>query len=172
MPDFLLLFLILVAVAVAIFAYRLVRAKTGAVQRHPATPAARKYVPDLPPGAAAFHWSDAGRHQCEVDNESVHQPAIRQLAGAHGDQNAATKHLATLVPDDLNPYQDKAVAVFIDGRLVGYLAHDDALRLRRKLGRQDIVGQVTSCDAVIRGGGLWNDKRLAYAVWLDLQPFD
>jgi hypothetical protein len=55
---------------------------------------------------------------------------------------------------------------------VGYLSHNDALRLRRNLGRMDLVGQLTSCDAVIRGGGLWNGKRLSYAVWLDLQPYN
>jgi hypothetical protein len=76
------------------------------------------------------------------------------------------------VCDDANPFQDKAIAVFIDGLLVGYLAHGDALRLHRNLGHQDLVGQLTSCDAVIRGGGLWNGKRLSYAVWLDLSPFN
>jgi hypothetical protein len=90
----------------------------------------------------------------------------------HWPGNAEEKCLALLVCDDANPFQDKAIAVFIDGQLVGYLSHNDALRLRRNLGRMDLVGQLTSCDAVIRGGGLWNGKRLSYAVWLDLQPYN
>lgn len=132
----------------------------------------RQYVPAIPDGAPAHHWSDNGRYASEVENDSIYQPAIARLAGEHGPGNADEKCLALLVCDDANPFQDKAIAVFIDGQLVGYLAHSDALRLRRALGRKDIAGQLTSCDAVIRGGGLWNDKRLSYAVWLDLQPFD
>lgn len=132
----------------------------------------RQYVPAIPDGAPAHHWSDNGRYASEVENDSIYQPAIARLAGEHGPGNADEKCLALLVCDDANPFQDKAIAVFIDGQLVGYLAHSDALRLRRALGRKDLAGQLTSCDAVIRGGGLWNDKRLSYAVWLDLQPFD
>jgi len=132
----------------------------------------RQYVPAIPATAPAHHWSDNGRYASEVENDSIYQPAIARLAGEHGPGNADEKCLALLVCDDANPFQDKAIAVFIDSELVGYLAHSDALRLRRTLGRQDLVGRLTSCDAVIRGGGLWNGKRLAYAVWLDLQPFD
>lgn len=130
----------------------------------------RQYVPGIPPGAPAHHWTDEGRFASEVENESMYQPATAKLAGEHGPGNAEEKCLALLVCDDANPFQDKAIAVFIDGQLVGYLSHNDALRLRRNLGRMDMAGQLTSCDAVIRGGGLWNGKRLAYAVWLDLQP--
>ena len=132
----------------------------------------RQYVPAIPAGEPTHHWSDNGRYASEVENDSIYQPAIARLAGKHGPGNADEKCLALLVCDDANPFQDKAMAVFIDSQLVGYLAHSDALRLRRTLGRQDLVGQLTSCDAVIRGGGLWNGKRLSYAVWLDLQPFD
>lgn len=132
----------------------------------------RQYVPEIPPGALAHHWTDEGRFASEVENESMYQPAIAKLAGEHGPGNAEEKCLALLVCDDANPFQDKAIAVFIDGQLVGYLSHNDALRLRRNLGRMDMAGQLTSCDAVIRGGGLWNGKRLAYAVWLDLQPYN
>ncbi len=160
---------ILMAAAIA---YILVRNKMRATTRHPVVITARKYVPDLPATAPALHWSDEGRYASEVENESAYQDTIRQLAGEHGEKNADTRYLAILLPDDNNPYQDKAVAVFINTRLVGYLAHSDALRLRRKLGRKDIVGQPTSCDAAIRGGGAWNGKRLSYAVWLDVQPFD
>ena len=132
----------------------------------------RQYVPEIPPGAPAHHLTDEGRFASEVENESMYQPAIAKLAGEHGPGNAEEKCLALLVCDDANPFQDKAIAVFIDGQLVGYLSHNDALRLRRNLGRMDMAGQLTSCDAVIRGGGLWNGKRLAYAVWLDLQPYN
>lgn len=132
----------------------------------------RQYVPEIPSGPPAHHWRDEGRYASEVENDSIYQAAIARLAGDHGAGNADEKCLALLVCDDANPFQDKAIAVFIDSLLVGYLAHDDALRLLRNLGRQDLVGQLTSCDAVIRGGGLWNDKRLSYAVWLDLQPYN
>lgn len=133
-------------------------------------PAERSYVPKLPATAPVLHWSDNGRYQVEVVAESRYQDLIRQLAGAHGDQGAEVRLTAVLVPDDLNPYEERAVVVFINGQLVGYLAPKDALALRQRLAMKDIAGQPTSCDAVIRGGGLWEGKRLNYGLWLDIEP--
>ena len=129
----------------------------------------RAYTPQTPPAPAA-HWSDGGRMQTEVVAESRYAETVRELAGQHGDDGADTRLPAMLVVDQANPYDDKPVAVFVSGRMVGYLAQKDAQAFRAQQARQDIAGQAVSCDAAIRGGKLWNGKRLTYAVWLDIEP--
>lgn len=133
-------------------------------------PVRRTYVPKPPTDAPALHWSDGGRYQVEVVAESRYDEVIRQLAGAHGDNSAEVRVQAVLAPDDLTPYEERAVVVFIGGQLVGHLSPKDALALRQRLAMKELSGKPTSCDAVIRGGGLWEGKRLKYAVWLDLEP--
>ncbi|MBG6219649.1 MULTISPECIES: hypothetical protein [unclassified Janthinobacterium] len=164
-----MLYLLAIVIVIALL-YYVFSGRTSVKPLHQPLLSMRQYLPAIPPGAPAQHWNDAGRFASEVENESMYQPAIAKLAGEHGPGNAEKKCLALLVCDDAHPFQDKAIAVFIDGELVGYLAQNDALRLHRNLGRQELAGQLTSCDAVIRGGGLWHGKRLSYAVWLDLQP--
>ncbi len=129
----------------------------------------RAYTPPAPPAPAA-HWSDGGRLQTEVVAESRYADTVRELAGPHGDDGADTRLQAVLMVDHDNPYDDKPVAVFAGGRMVGYLAPKDAQAFREQLVRKELVGQAVSCDAAIRGGKLWNGKRLAYAVWLDIEP--
>lgn len=133
----------------------------------PIRPDAGSYTP-VPEGAPVLHWDGSGQFDVEVLGESRYRDTIRRLAGEHGDAKADARHTALLLPDDANPYEDKAVAVFVSGEMIGYLAPKDALALRQRLARQEIAGQLTSCDAAIRGGNLWEDKRLAYAVLLDL----
>jgi hypothetical protein len=132
-------------------------------------PAGGSYTP-LPEGEPAHHWSDGSRFQLEVLGESRYQETIRELAGEHGDTSANAVHPALLLPDDHNPYEDKAVAVFLAGRMVGYLAPKDALAFRERLARLDLSGKLTSCDGVVRGGGLFEGKRLSYSVSLDVEP--
>lgn len=142
--------------------------------RAPAPPAREQqagggYVP-AQPGAPAEHWSDGGRMLTEVVAESRYHATVRELAGEHGDANADTRLPAVLAVDPLNPYDDKPVAVFVAGRMTGYLSPKDADAFRTLQRRKEIEGQAVSCDAAIRGGAIWQGKRLAYAVWLDLEP--
>lgn len=130
-------------------------------------PAGGSYTP-LPQGEPVRHWSDGGRFQLEVLGESRYADTIHALAGQHGDAPADAHHKALLLPDDNNPYEDKAVAVFLSQQMVGYLAPKDAQAFRTMLARQEIAGQLTSADAVIRGGHLYEGKRLSYAVLLDI----
>ena len=44
---------------------------------------------------------------------------------------------ATLVPDDVNPYESAAVAVFLAGRMVGYLSPKAAVTFREHLKRKE-----------------------------------
>ncbi len=130
-------------------------------------PAGGSYTP-VPEGEPVRHWTDDGRFELEVVGESRYRDAIRALAGEHGDARADARHPALLLVDDDNPYEDKAVAVFLSGRMVGYLAAKDALAFRQMLARHEIDGKLTSTDGAVRGGGAWEGKRLAYSVWLDV----
>ena len=54
--------------------------------------------------------------------------------------------------------------------MVGYLAPKDAVAFRASLARLDLSGKLTSTQGIIRGGGLYEGKRLSYSVSLDIEP--
>jgi len=161
--------LIIIALALVALVY-LLKGKPKAPALLPAAkPEGGSYTP-LPEGEPAHHWTDGGRFQLEVLGESRYQETIRELAGEHGDTSAEAVHPALLLPDDHNPYEDKAVAVFLSGRMVGYLAPKDAMAFRERLECLGFSGKLTSSDGVVRGGGLYEGKRLSYSVCLDIEP--
>jgi len=158
---------ILIIVLALVTLYFLLKGGPKASPAPEGKPVGGSYTP-LPQGEPVHHWSDGGRFQLEVLGESRYSDTIRELAGEHGDAAADTRHTALLLADDNNPYEDKAVAVFLNKEMVGYLAPKDAQAFRTMLARQEITGQLTSTDAVIRGGQLYEGKRLSYSVLLDI----
>jgi hypothetical protein len=162
---------LLIVAVTALVVYAIIKTNPAKPMQLPARPAT-PYEPALPAAAPALHWSDDGRYLVDVMNESRYQPALKELAGAHGDAAAAVPYLATLAPDDLNPYESAAVAVFLNGRMTGYLSPKASVAFRARLRAKEIAGQPTSCDAQVRGGGLWQGKRLSYVVVLDMEPLE
>jgi hypothetical protein len=147
--------------------------KPGPIRTHRevrANSSTERSRPALPSGPT-FHWSDGGNFDFEVVGESHYQENLRNLAGKHDEFGASTPYPAFLVPDDDNPYDNKAVAVFINSLKVGHLSREDARSFRRRLSSKKLTGQVTSCDALVRGGGLKDGKRLSFGVWLDMKEF-
>ena len=58
-------------------------------------------------------------------------PAQSELAGARPGRERVRKEIrAVLVPEDDNPYDPNAVAVWIDGLQVGHLSRESAQRYR------------------------------------------
>lgn len=162
---------LLIIVATALVVYAIIKtnpAKPMVLPPRPATP----YEPKLPDTPAALHWSDDGRFLVEVVNESRYQNTLKELAGDHGDQPARAAYLATLVPDDANPYESAAVAVFLAGRMAGYLSPKASLAFRSNLKREEIPEQITTCDAQVRGGGAWKNGHLSYVVVLDMETLE
>lgn len=120
----------------------------------------------------AFHWENGGNFDFEVVGESYYHSQLRSLAGDHGDDAANVSCVALLAPEDENPHDNKAVSVHIGGKKIGYLSRDDARSFRRRLSSKKLTNQVTSCNAIIVGGGIRDGQRLSYGVWLDMKPFD
>ena len=158
---------ILIIVLALVTLYFLLKGGPKAAPTPTGKPVGGSYTP-LPQGDPVHHWADEGRFQLEVLGESRYSDTIRALAGEHGEAAADAHHKALLLADDNNPYEDKAVAVFLNNEMVGYLAPKDAMSFRTMLARQEISGQLTSTDAVIRGGQVYEGKRLAYSVLLDV----
>ena len=80
--------------------------------------------------------------------------------------------METLFLDDDNPHDNLAVAIEIDGRLVGYLSMNNARRYRRRLAQKKFGGVNATCDAIVVGGGTQpNGSKHHYGVKLDIKPF-
>jgi hypothetical protein len=155
---------LLIIAVTALVVYAII--KTNPAKPMPLPPPGKPREARLPDTAPVLHWSDQGRYQVEVVNESKYAPVLAALAALR------TDYVATLVPDDGDPYDSQAVTVFLDGRMAGYLSRKAALRLRELLRAKEISGMPTTCDAQIRGGGSWEGKRLAYVVALDIEPLE
>jgi len=125
-----------------------------------------------------FRWSNGGNFNFAVVGESFYQKDLKVLAGEHKDSGCRVYGTAVLVPEDDNPHDNKAVAVYVKtaenqpGRQVGYLSRQDARSFRRRLGAKKLAGQRTLCDAVVVGGRLKKGICQSYGVWLDMKPFD
>jgi hypothetical protein len=121
---------------------------------------------------SSTHWPGSGDFGFEVVGESNYQPALAAAAGNQQTRYEGLACVAQLVPEDNNRYDKSAVAVSVNGSTVGYLSRDDARSFRRRLGSKGLTGVVTTCGAVIRGGGQKSDgTRMFYGIWLDIQPF-
>jgi len=162
---------LLIIVATAAVVYAIIKTNPNKPKALP-LPSGVPYEPALPDSAPVLHWSDGGRFMVEVMNESRYQPTLRALAGEHGDNAAAAPYVATLMPDDRNAYENEAVAVFIEGRMVGYLSQKASLKFRELLRKKEASGQLSTVDAQVRGGTLWQGKRLSYVVVLDVEPLE
>lgn len=123
-------------------------------------------------GQPAMHWPARGDFDFDIVGESSYQEALKLAAGDHGDRNDGIACTALLVPEDQNPYDNKAVRVDINNRTVGYLSRENARSYRRRLAGKKIGMAVTSCDALIVGGYiLGTGERAMYGVKLDIKPF-
>lgn len=166
-----LLLSLLIIAATAAVVYAIIKTNPNKPKPLP-LPTGVPYEPTLPDSAPALHWTDGGHFMVEVMNESRYQPTLRALAGAHGDTAAATPYVATLMPDDRNAYENEAVAVFIEGRMVGYLSQKASIKFRELLRKKEAAGQLSTTDAQVRGGALWQGKRLQYVVVLDVERLE
>jgi hypothetical protein len=136
------------------------------------TSEARSSKPRIANVQQEFKWPALGEYDFDVVGEASYQNSIAALAAGHGTSSANVQCVAQLIPEDTNKRDSKAVAVRIQGALVGYLSREDARSFRRRLSQKGISGQATTCDACIVGGGTRkNGEKLYYGVKLDIKPF-
>lgn len=89
-----------------------------------------------PPGRPVEPWGRCG--QLEVEGEFARPDAVKTLLGHLGDfhkpDGAERSDVeAVLLPDPENPFDPKAVAVYLENHHVGYLSRDDARRYAQAL---------------------------------------
>jgi hypothetical protein len=114
-----------------------------------------------------------GQDDLEVVGELAYQAALWRLcSGAPGDR---VRHdiVAVLVPEPTNPYDANAIAVQIDGQLVGYLSRATAQEYL--VGLKNLMserGGYIALRGVIVGGGYYDDGPGRLGVWLEHDPAD
>jgi hypothetical protein len=89
-----------------------------------------------------------GDELVRVVGTSHYQDALLELSGRQGDEEIRLAKIAIFVPEPDNPHDPNAIAVHIDGRLVGYLSRDENRRWH------DVVSQhEVGAEAMIAGKG-------------------
>lgn len=114
-----------------------------------------------------------GRETLEVVGESQYQAVLWRCVG--GDDGERVRHLvqAVLAHEPENPYDGNAIAVLLEGDVVGYLSREDAavylpgLRALSERHRCSI-----GLEGQIIGGGQRPDGRGMLGVFLDHDPAD
>lgn len=136
-----------------------------------ATAAPQAAATAAPPGETLHRWPPCGDFGVAVVGESNYQSALALVAGRGATGYDGVRCMAMLVPEASNPHDPQAVAIRVAGRTVGYLAADDAVRFRLRLGQFAMPNKPTECNALIRGGGKALDgSKRPYGIWLDIQP--
>jgi len=106
-----------------------------------------------------------GRIEVQVAGESFHEDAIHAVEER---SSPGSPLVAVLVPDPGNPYDSNAVAVEVNGELVGFLPRDMARRVQPAIAAFSHAhgGRLVSCPAEIR----WHDVGPQVVLLLDPEP--
>lgn len=114
-----------------------------------------------------------GDDDLEIVGEASYQDALWTICrGAEGDR---IRHqiVAVLVPEPQNPHDPNAIAVQVDGHVVGYFARDVAVHYGSGLeSLMSQCGGYVALRGVIVGGGYYPDGPGRLGVWLDHDPRD
>jgi hypothetical protein len=109
----------------------------------------------------------------EVVGEASYQDNLWRLLGGRSssDDRVRVDVCAVLAAEPDNPYDTNAISVWVQGLKVGYLARDDAKRLRPGLlALEREHGMPIACSGVISGGGMRQDGPGRLGVFLDYDP--
>jgi hypothetical protein len=153
------------------------RARTGRIQLFgifkqlfglaPPTPSAAPAVP-RPQEPTELHWPSTGLFPLAAVGASYHEPAIAKLAKNAPGKPALVFCTARLVPENSNPHDPNAVAVWIAGENVGFLPKEFAPHFRGFFARFGLEVAPTTCDAVISNGLLTEEQQYSYTIELDI----
>lgn len=101
---------------------------------------------------ATHHLQGTGKYSFPIVGESFYQRAIDAVAGPKTPDGVDVLATATLVLDDFNRHDNKAVRVEIEGQVVGHLSKDNAVKYRAWLKSHGIKNATCTADARITGG--------------------
>jgi len=114
-----------------------------------------------------------GRETLEVVGESHYQDALWRCVGGDGGERVRCQVQAVLVHEPENPHDGNAIAVLIEGQVVGYLSREDAAVYLPGL---RVLTERHECsiglEGHIVGGGQRADGRGMLGVFLDHDPAD
>jgi hypothetical protein len=113
-----------------------------------------------------------GDETLQVVGESYRQDALWRLVGGIRAEEVRQPVVAELRPEPDNPVDENAVAVLIDGQLVGYLSRDDAHLYLPGIRRLIAAEGAVHLDGWICGGGPRADGLGRLGVFLDHDPAD
>jgi len=114
-----------------------------------------------------------GRDDLEVVGELAYQAALWRLCGGTVGERIRCGIVAVLVPEPTNRYDANAIAVQIDGNVVGYLPRATAQEyLPGLLHVMSARGGYVALRGVIVGGGYYDDGPGRLGVWLEHDPAD
>lgn len=106
------------------------------------------------------HWNTSNR--MAAVGVYYHRDACKAFAGID-EGYALTFFAAQLTPENNNPHDENAVAIYCEGHKLGHLSRDHAMAYRGVVG-----DEVTVCDAVLSGGGIVREKQMEYDIQLCL----
>ena len=115
------------------------------------------------------HLEGDGSFELEIVGESFYQDALDNITGGKTEDGYEMEVEAMLNYDDDNPYDNKAIAVSIEGEKVGHLSRKLARQFRERMEETGCPGASAVCKALIVGG--WdrgNGDRGDFGVKLDL----
>jgi hypothetical protein len=120
--------------------------------------------------AAHLHGGD---EDLEVVGEASYQDVLWALCGGQLGDRIRNDITAVLVPEPQNPYDVNAIAIRIDGRVVGYLGRAQAAAYLPGLQkRMRECGGLVALRGEIVGGGYYPDGPGRLGVWLKHDPSD
>lgn len=114
-----------------------------------------------------------GQDDLEVVGELAYQDALWGLSGGTVGDRIRRHIVAVLVPEPTNPYDANAIAVQIDGQVIGYLPRATAQEYLPGLQHSmSVHGGCVALRGVIVGGGYYDDGPGRLGVWLEHDPAD
>jgi len=114
-----------------------------------------------------------GQDDLEVVGERAYQEILWGLSGGTVGDRIRRHIVAVLVPEPTNPYDANAIAVQIDGQVIGYLPRATAQEYLPGLRRlMSVRNGYVALRGVIVGGGYYDDGPGRLGVWLEHDPAD
>lgn len=131
-----------------------------------------KQSPAVAQLTAAYVWPELDEYEFDIVGEGSYQQALKAFRGDMDDPTPCVG-TALIIPEDNNPYDDKAVKVTIQGLTIGYLSREDARSFRKRLAAMKLGAAVTSCGVQITGGHTLRNGQTAHlGARLDIKRFE